>query len=274
MPLDFLLTLPLAEVSHGVAAAAESDSSLGGMLATFALLVGLELVLGIDNVVVIAILVQRLPKVMQNKARIIGLSLAVLCRLGALVLVIWLSGLQDDIIWGLSVRDFILLAGGLYLLKQAVKEIHHVVEFKGHQPTAEEAAAVDSAASNPALIKKAFNAAVLQIVMLDIVFSLDSVITAVGLTSNVWVIIAAVLVSFAAVLAYARQVGDFILAHPTLKILALSFLVTIGVTLVMEGFGAHVPKGYIYLPMAFALAVELLQMRWEYNKKTKGAGGH
>lgn len=263
-----MFSLPLAaDAAHGAVQAANADNSIGAMIATFALLVGLELVLGIDNVVVIAILVQRLPKDLQNKARILGLTLAVVFRLLALVLVMWLSGLTDPILWKFSVRDLILLCGGLYLLKQAVKEIHHVVEFRGHAPKVEDPGLEGK--STQELANHAFRNAVLQIVLLDIVFSLDSVITAVGLTTHTWVIVAAVLVSFGAVLAYARQVGEFILAHPTLKILALSFLVTIGVTLVMEGFGAHVPKGYIYLPMAFALGVELLQMRWEHNKKKR-----
>lgn len=270
MFLDLLMNLPLAEVAHGAAADAAKSETVGNLIATFALLVGLELVLGIDNIVVIAILVQRLPKELQNKARVLGLSLAVLFRFVALGLVVWLSNMTADLFnvfgIGFSIRDLILLAGGLYLLKQAVKEIHHVVEFKGHHPSHEEK-------TNGELASHAFRNAVLQIVALDIVFSLDSVITAVGLTTNLFVIITAVLVSFGAVLAYARQVGDFILAHPTLKILALSFLVTIGVTLVMESFGAHVPKGYIYLPMAFALGVELLQMRWEHNKKSKSGAG-
>jgi len=155
----------------------------------------------------------------------------------------------------LSVRDLILLAGGLFLLYKAVREIHHTVELKEEQQAA------------AGKLRGGFISVISQIVLLDIVFSIDSVITAVGLTDNLWVIILAVLLSFLAILVYAKPVGDFILDHPALKILALSFLITIGITIFMEGLHRHVPKAYIYLPMGFALLVELLQMRYEKNRK-------
>ncbi|MEW6602737.1 MAG: TerC family protein [Nitrospirota bacterium] len=224
-------------------------------IAILSLLIGLELVLGVDNVLVIAIFVGRLPETQRNRARIIGLSLALIARIGMLVLVLALATLTNPVVWNLSVRDMILLAGGLFLLYKAVREIHHTVELK------EEA---EAAAGNKSL---RYSGIIMQIVLLDIVFSIDSVITAVGLTNKLWIIIASVLVSFAAILAYAKPIGEYIIRHPALKILALSFLITIGVTIFMEGLHKHVPKAYIYLPMGFALLVEMLQMRYEYKKK-------
>ncbi|WP_027183924.1 TerC family protein [Desulfovibrio inopinatus] len=226
--------------------------SLGILL----LLIGLELVLGVDNVLVLAIMVERLDPALRRKARIIGLGLALIARLGLLLLVLALTSLTAPVFMQFSVRDLILLAGGLFLLWKAVREIHHTVELKEEQ---DEAAGIKK--------KSSFRTAILQIVLLDIVFSIDSVITAVGLTHVVWVIITAVVISFAAVLAYAGPVGEFIIKHPTLKILALSFLITIGVTIFMEGMHQEVPKAYIYLPMGFALVVEMLQMRYEHNRK-------
>lgn len=226
-------------------------------LALLALLIGLELVLGVDNVLVIAIFVSRLPESRRKKARIMGLALAMVARLGMLVVVLVLAGLTDSLIWNLSVRDLILLAGGLFLLYKAVKEIHHTIS------TAEENEAAHAAGSG------SFAAIISQIVLLDIVFSVDSVITAVGLTSELWIIVTAVVLSFTGILFYAGPIGDFILRHPALKILALSFLITIGITIFMEGLHKHVPKAYIYLPMGFALFVEILQMRYEYNRRRK-----
>jgi predicted tellurium resistance membrane protein TerC len=226
-------------------------------LALLALLIGLELVLGVDNVLVIAIFVARLPQDRRKKARILGLTLAMLARLVMLAVVLVLAGLTDPLIWNLSVRDMILLAGGLFLLYKAVKEIHHTIST-AHEQEAEHVARSGS-----------YVAIISQIVLLDIVFSVDSVITAVGLTSEVWIIVVAVVVSFAGLLFYAGPIGDFILRHPALKILALSFLITIGITIFMEGLHKHVPKAYIYLPMGFALFVEILQMRYEHNKSKR-----
>jgi predicted tellurium resistance membrane protein TerC len=226
-------------------------------MALLALLIGLELVLGVDNVLVIAIFVERLPQKMRKKARILGLALAMVARLVMLVVVVALAGLTDPLIWNLSIRDLILLAGGLFLLYKAVKEIHHTISSADDL---EEAAAGQSGT---------FAAIISQIVLLDIVFSVDSVITAVGLTSELWIIVTAVVLSFAGILFYAGPIGDFIMRHPALKILALSFLITIGITIFMEGLHKHVPKAYIYLPMGFALFVEILQMRYEHNKRKK-----
>ncbi|MBI4681931.1 MAG: TerC family protein [Nitrospirae bacterium] len=224
-------------------------------IALLSLLIGLELVLGVDNVLVIAIFVGRLAESQRNKARMLGLSLALIARILMLVVILALANLTNPILWNLSVRDLILLAGGLFLLYKAVREIHHTVELK------EEG---DIAIGNNS--NNYFNV-ILQIVLLDIVFSVDSVITAVGLTDKLWIIVASVLVSFTVILAFAKPIGEYIIRHPSLKILALSFLITIGVTIFMEGLHKHVPKAYIYLPMGFALLVEVLQMRYEFKKK-------
>ncbi|WP_246803959.1 TerC family protein [Desulfosarcina cetonica] len=178
-----------------------------------------------------------------------------LARILMLAIVVALTGLTQPIVATLSVRDLILLAGGLFLLYKAVHEIHHTVEFK----EAEEHPTNGAGA--------AFAAVISQIVLLDIVFSIDSVITAVGLTQHLWIIVTAVILSFVGILFFAGPIGEFILRHPALKILALSFLITIGVTIFMEGLHKHVPKAYIYLPMGFALMVEILQMRYEHNRQ-------
>ncbi len=232
---------------------------MGDAIGILALLIGLELVLGVDNVLVIAIFVGRVPENRRQKARVIGLGMAMLARILMLAVVLVLTGLTEPLVLDISVRDLILLAGGLFLLFKAVHEIHNTVEVRNteHRPTGKTAGA--------------FVSVIAQIVLLDIVFSIDSVITAVGLTQNLWIIISAVIVSFVAILFFARPIGEFILNHPALKILALSFLITIGVTIFMEGLHQHVPKGYIYLPMGFALMVELLQMRYEYNRNRKEA---
>lgn len=224
------------------------------VLSTLLLLIGLELVLGVDNILVISILVERLPEQARNRARVIGLAFALVARLIMLWVILALASLTEPFVANISVRDLILLAGGLFLLWKAVKEIHHTVELR------------DEAAAGQARFQT-MGKVVGQIVMLDIVFSVDSVITAVGLTDRFWVIVSAVMVSFAAILFVAKPIGEFILRHPALKILALSFLITIGVTIFLEGLHHHVPKGYIYLPMGFALLVEILQMRYFANRQ-------
>ena len=224
-------------------------------LALLSLLIGLELVLGVDNILVISIFVGRLPAQQRNTARIIGLGLALIARIVMLFVLLTLSGLTNKVILHFSTRDLILLAGGLFLLWKAVREIHHTIELK------------DEAHPDLRDVSKSFISIISQIVLLDIVFSIDSVITAIGLTDRVWIIITSVMVSFLAILAFARPIGEFIIRHPALKILALSFLITIGITIFMEGLHKQVPKAYIYLPMGFALLVEMLQMRYERNKK-------
>lgn len=230
-----------------------ADMASPAGLATLLLLVGLELVLGIDNILVISLVVSRLPENERNRARYIGLVIALVMRLIFVAFAFALVHLKEEIFLGLSVRDMVLLIGGMFLIYKAVKEIHHVVELKDEGPHIS--------------AKNAVSSAIMQIVLLDIVFSVDSVITAVGLTHNQLTISIAVILSFVGLLFYARPIGEFIMRHPALKILALSFLVTIGATLCIEGIGAHVDKGYIYLPMGFALVVQLLQMRFEGNAK-------
>jgi predicted tellurium resistance membrane protein TerC len=224
------------------------------LIATFFLLIGLELVLGIDNILLISILADRLPKESRAKARYIGLSLAFVVRCLLLLGAAYILKLSTPVFMGYSWKDLILVAGGGFLLFKAVKEIHHVVEGLDLQEKV-----------NP--VFASFSSIIFQIVLLDIVFSIDSVITAVGLTDHLMVIYGAVIISFIAVLVFAGKIAEFVEKHPALKILALSFLVTIGVTLCVEGFQGHVPKGYIYLPMGFALTVELLQMRFTHNRK-------
>jgi len=230
-------------------------------LALLALLIGLELVLGVDNILVISIFVGRLPESSRQKARVIGLALAMVARLVMLVLVVYLASLTQPVVANLSLRDLLLLTGGLFLLYKAVKEIHHAVELD------EEHAAAGSKAT------ASFSSVITQIVLLDLVFSIDSVITAVGLTNQLWIIVTAVVVSFGGLLFFAKPIGEFILKNPALKILALSFLITIGVTIFMEGLHKHVPKAYIYLPMGFALGVEFLQMRYEHNRRRRQGAG-
>ena len=228
-------------------------------IALLSLLIGLELVLGVDNILVISIFVGRLPESQRNKARVLGLTIALLARIIMLFILLKLATLTNNILFTFSIRDLILLAGGMFLLWKAVKEIHHTTELiEDHH----------------ASIGKNYNkfvGIISQLVLLDIVFSIDSVITAIGLTDKIWIIITAVVASFLAILAFARPIGDFILQRPSLKILALSFLITIGVTIFMEGLHKHVPKAYIYLPMGFALFVEILQLRYERNKQKKAA---
>lgn len=233
------------------------ESAIFSDLSTFALLVGLELVLGIDNVLLISILSDRLPVEKRKLARNLGLGLAFVIRLILVMGASILTQMVNPVFMGRSWKEIILLAGGTFLLYKSVKEIHHAVEGD-HQLQNGENKKTTSLTS-----------VISQIILLDIVFSIDSVITAVGLTSKLWVIESAVIASFVLVLLFAGKVASFIQNNPALKVLALSFLVCIGVTLGVEGMGKHVDKGYIYLPMGFALVVELLQMRM--LKKSKRA---
>ncbi|NQT62420.1 MAG: TerC family protein [Candidatus Marinimicrobia bacterium] len=226
-------------------------------IATFALILGLELVLGIDNILVISIMVDRVEEARRERARYLGLLFALVLRIAILALLLAITGIKQSVVFGLSVRDLVMLAGGMFLLWKAIKEIHHTVEIIEDGENK-----ISAGAAN-------FAKAIRDIVLLDIVFSLDSVITAIGLTREIWVIIPAVVVSFLGILAFAKPIGEFILARPSLKILALSFLVTIGVTLFIEGLHQHVPRTLIYLPMGFAIVVEMLQMRFEQNRKNK-----
>ena len=216
-------------------------------------LTAMEIVLGVDNIVFIAILVGRVASEKRERVRRIGISLALVIRIGLLFTLSWMMRLTEPLfaVFGneISGRDLILIAGGLFLVAKATHEIHGKLE--GPVP-GEQARAPSSSAVGPVLA---------QILALDIVFSLDSVITAVGMASQLWVMITAMILSVGVMLVFAGKIGDFVERHPTVKILALSFLLLIGVMLVADGLGQHISKGYIYFAMAFALGVELLNMR-------------
>ena len=220
----------------------------------FLTLTALEIVLGIDNIIFISILVSRLPKAQQPKARFFGLALAMVTRILLLLSIAWVMRLTDVLFTvmdhGVSGRDLILFFGGLFLLFKSTMEIWHSVEGE-----AEEAGTTGGA------VKAGFIGIILQIAVIDIVFSLDSVITAVGLVDNVPVMVAAIVIAIAVMMLAAGTISDFIDKNPTLKILALSFLIVVGTLLVAEAFGAHVPKGYIYFAMVFSLGVEILNIR-------------
>jgi predicted tellurium resistance membrane protein TerC len=226
-------------------------------------LTSLEIVLGIDNVVFISILSGKLPPEERARARRIGMGGAMLMRIGLLLTLSWIMKLTAPLISlgerGVSGRDLILLLGGLFLIGKATFEIHEKVE--GHGP----GGAAHAKRASLRLI-------IFQIMLLDIVFSLDSVITAVGMARALWVMITAVIIAVAVMLVFAKAVGDFVEHHPTVKILALSFLLLIGVMLVADGLGQHIPKGYIYFAMAFSLLVEMLNLRM-HKKATAHAAG-
>jgi len=217
----------------------------------FATLTLLELVLGIDNIIFISILVDKLPRAQQEFARRLGLFMAMFMRIGLLLVLAWIVGLVEPLftVFGqeISGRDLILIAGGLFLVWKSTTEIHGSLEGEeGHAASA---------------VKATFAAVIFQIMLIDLVFSLDSIITAVGMVDDVRVMIAAVIVSVALMMLFASPIGRFVSDHPTIKMLALSFLVVVGVVLMAEGFDHHVPKGYVYFAMAFSLGVELLNIK-------------
>ncbi|PXW99297.1 putative tellurium resistance membrane protein TerC [Sphaerotilus hippei] len=227
----------------------------------FAMLTALEIVLGIDNIIFISILVGRLPPEQRDLARRLGLGFAMVSRLLLLFSLSWVMGLTADLFTvmgtGISGRDLVLLFGGLFLLYKASHEIFVEVEAREQQgPDAGETPAAKSAAG-----KKALLGIVGQIAVIDIVFSLDSVITAVGMVDQIGVMVAAVVTSVGVMLFAAKPIGDFVDAHPSVKVLALAFLVMVGMALTGEAFDMHIPKGYIYGAMAFSLAVEALNIR-------------
>jgi predicted tellurium resistance membrane protein TerC len=211
----------------------------------------LEIVLGIDNLIFISILTNKLPQEQQAKARQLGLSLALIMRVGLLFSISWVMGLKSDLFSvgsiGISGRDLILLLGGAFLIYKSVKEIHEKVE-NAHETEKE--------------LKKTvgFNAVIFQILIIDLVFSLDSVITAVGMVDDISVMIFAVIVSMVIMLLSAKSISGFVNRHPAVKILALAFLIMIGIALVAEGLDFHIPKGYIYFSMAFAIVVEFINI--------------
>jgi predicted tellurium resistance membrane protein TerC len=222
----------------------------------FVTLVALEVVLGIDNIVFISILADKLPEARRERIRRLGLLLAMVMRLALLAMLAWLVGLTAPLFnsfgHGFSGRDLVLIAGGLFLIYKSTTEIHELVQG-GETHTA---AAVRAAAA----------AILAQIVLVDIVFSLDSIITAVGMVDDLRIMTAAVIASVALMMAFAGPIGRFISARPTIKMLALAFLLMIGLVLVADGLGVHVPKGYVYFAMAFSVLVEMLNLRVRRRK--------
>ena len=217
----------------------------------FVTLTALELVLGIDNIVFISILAGKLREDQQKKARTVGLALAMLMRIGLLFSLSWIIGLTKPLFTVLgqeiSGRDLVLISGGLFLLAKSTHEIHQKLE--GDEGSAS------------VRVKPSFTSVIVQILLLDIVFSLDSVITAVGMVDEIWIMIAAVVVAVAFMMVFSGPISNFVDRHPTVKMLALSFLLLIGVTLLAEGFNQHISKGYIYFAMAFSVFVEMLNLR-------------
>ena len=227
-------------------------------LAALLTLTALEIVLGIDNLIFIAITADRLPKHQQAKARSIGLALALIMRLALLASIAWIVSLKAEVFQvfgkGFSWRDIILIGGGLFLLYKGTQEIHELIE--GHK---EEKTVGDVAQTT-------FAKALVSILVLDIVFSLDSVITAVGMADDIWVMSTAVIIAVIVMLVANEPVSKFINAHPTVKMLALSFLILIGMVLVADGFGYHVPKGFVYVAIGFSIGVETLNFYMRRNK--------
>lgn len=243
-----------------------SDPAAWLALAT---LIAMEVVLGIDNLIFISIMTNKLPEAQRSRGRRIGISLALILRLALLGTVAWIVQLTEPVIDILgqkfSWKDIILLAGGLFLIWKATKEIHHSVDpdpegdmFEGK--TGAQAAQVT------------FSAAIVQILLLDLVFSVDSIITAVGMTEHIPIMVIAVVVAVTVMLVAADPLAAFINRHPTVVMLALGFLLMIGMTLIAEGFGAHVPKGYVYSAMIFSAGIEGLNMMVRRKKKIRGTG--
>ncbi len=218
----------------------------------------LEIVLGIDNIIFISLVAGKVPEENQKKARLGSLTIALVMRILLLLSIAWIIGLKEPIItligFELSWRDIILIAGGIFLLVKSTLEIHHKVEGQEDDP-----------ANGKKSKTISFTKAIIQIVLLDLVFSFDSILTAVGLTDEIILMIIAVVVAIVVMMIFAKPVGEFVNKHPTIQILALSFLILIGVMLIVEGAHYHVPKGYIYFAVFFSLAIEMLNMR--YRKK-------
>ncbi len=222
-------------------------------------LITLEVILGIDNVIFISILANKLPANQQKKARFYGLILAMVLRLGLLVMLAWIMKLDDDLFTlfnqGISAKDLILILGGLFLLYKSSAEIYHKMEGEQGNQTKKIKAAT-------------FGQVLFQILIMDMVFSIDSIITAIGMVKEVWIMYVAVIVTVLIMLVAAEPISRFVNKHPSFKMLALSFLLLIGFALVSEGFGIEIPKGYIYFSMAFSMLVSIFQMRMHRNNKT------
>lgn len=226
-------------------------------LVAFVTLTILEIVLGIDNIIFISIVSGKLPEKIQKKARLVGLSLAMIMRILLLLSLTWIMRLTSPLLQILSQefsgRDLILIIGGLFLIAKATFEIHDKLEGEEGRKSSK--------------VYPSFSNVIIQILLLDIVFSLDSVITAVGMVDKIMVMIAAVVIAVFFMMIFSTPISDFVHKHPTIKILALSFLILIGLSLVTEGFGRHIPKGYIYFAMAFSVFVEMLNLKMRKGKK-------
>jgi len=233
----------------------------------FFTLSALEIILGIDNIIFISVIANRLPLEIREKVRRFGLMFALITRILLLLSLSWVMSLTNPLFslleHSISGRDLILLLGGFFLIWKASKEIYTEVEIGDHENGGENIASQGT--SKPML--SLFVGSVLQIGLLDIIFSLDSVITAVGMVDQISIMIAAVIASVFIMLIAAKPIGDFVHQHPSIKVLALSFLTVVGVVLIAEGMGVHIPKGYVYVAMAFSLTVELLNIRSREKKR-------
>ena len=234
-----------------------------------ATLTALELVLGIDNIIFISILAGHLPPEQRDKARKLGIAAAAVTRLALLFAIAWIIGLTAPLFelfdHPFSWRDLILIGGGLFLIGKATHEIHDKLEGAG-----------TSGAPGATRMASSFGGVIVQIMLLDIVFSLDSIITAVGMVDERWVMVTAILISIVFMIAFAGPISGFVERHPTVKVLALSFLIMIGLVLIADGFGQHIPKGYIYAAMAFSVFVEMINLwirRREQRAAARNAGG-
>lgn len=227
-------------------------------LISFLSLTLMEIVLGVDNIIFISILTNRLPLDQQAKARTIGISLAIIIRIGLLFAISWLISLSEPLFtlfdMDFTIRDLILMAGGIFLIYKSTSEIHEKLEGEEHH--------------TENLKKLTIQTAIFQIVLLDIVFSFDSILTAIGLVDSVMIMVIAVVISMGIMLLSAKKISDFVNDHPTVKMLALSFLLMIGMLLIADGFHFHVPKGYVYFAIFFSLVVEILNLRMQ-KKRTK-----
>lgn len=231
----------------------------GENLASLATLTTLEVVLGIDNIIFISILAGRLPVELRDKARKWGLAGALVSRLALLSLVSFLAALTTPwLSYGsveLSGKSVILILGGLFLLYKSTKEIHHKLEGE------------DISEQDASQQKKSLSGVIMQVMLLDIVFSIDSVITAVGMTQHLWIMVLANVIALGVMLAASKSIADFVEQHPSVKVLALSFLLMIGLVLIAEGFGVHIPKGYVYFAMGFSVFVEMVNIRVSRRNK-------
>ena len=242
--------MPLLVISENLFMEQLANPEIWIALAT---LTALELVLGIDNIIFISILAGKLPPERRDKARRLGIMLAAVSRLGLLMAIAWIVGLTAPLfeLFGhaFSWRDLILIGGGLFLIGKATHEIHQKLE-----------GATEHVSTGATTTTATFGGVIMQIMLLDIVFSLDSIITAVGMVDQRWVMVTAILASIVFMLMFARPLGEFVERHPTVKVLALSFLIMIGLVLMADGFGQHIPKGYVYAAMAFSVFVELINL--------------